>query len=53
MQHCDRRNTITRERKDDPEECRMNKDQMKRAKKENRDEGRQRRNEEDGQCRYY
>jgi hypothetical protein len=42
MQHYDGRKRITRERKDDWEECRMNKDQMKRAKKESTDEGRQR-----------
>jgi hypothetical protein len=31
----------------------MNKEEMKRAKKESRDEGTQRRNKEDRQCRYY
>ena len=53
MHHCDGRKTITGEREGDLEECGMNKDQMKRAKKESRDEGRQRRNKEDRQCRYH
>jgi hypothetical protein len=52
MQHCDGRKTITREKEDEREECRMNKNHMKTAKKESRDEGRQRRNKEDRQCRY-
>jgi hypothetical protein len=33
MQHYDGRKTITREREDEREECRMNEDQMKRARK--------------------
>jgi hypothetical protein len=53
MQHYHGRKTITRKREDDREECRMNKDHMKRAKKESRDEGRQRRNKEERQCSYY
>jgi len=49
MQHCGGRKAITREREDDPEECRMNKDQMKRAQKESRDEGRQTQNKAERQ----
>jgi len=45
------RKTMTRKSEDDREESRMNKDQMKRVKKESREEGRQRRNKEERQCR--
>lgn len=42
-----------REKKGNREECKMNKDKMRRAKKERKDEGRQRRNKQHRQCTYY